>query len=79
MATHWSTRNSSPEVFFEKGVLKMYSKFVGEHPCRSVISIKLLATFMDWGQRQKKIISDNTHKGPFIKAKIQIKLKDNMF
>ena len=24
------------------GVLKIYSKFTGEHPCRSVISIKML-------------------------------------
>ena len=26
-------RNSPPEVFFEKGVLKTCSKFTGEHPC----------------------------------------------
>ena len=30
-----------PEVFLGKHVLKIYSKFTGEHPCRSVISIKL--------------------------------------
>ena len=35
-------RSSPPEAFLEKGVLKLYSKFTGEHPCRSVISIKLL-------------------------------------
>ena len=35
-------RSSSPEVFLGKGVLKICSKFTGEHPCRSVISIKLL-------------------------------------
>ena len=34
-------RSSRPEVFLRKGVLKIY-KFTGEHPCRSVISIKLL-------------------------------------
>ena len=34
--------SSHPEVFLEKGVLKIYSKFPGEHPCRSVTSIKLL-------------------------------------
>ena len=28
-------------VFLVKGVLKIYSKFTGEQPCRSVISIKL--------------------------------------
>ena len=31
-----------PEVFLLKGVLKICSKFTGEHPCRSVISIKML-------------------------------------
>ena len=35
-------RNSPPEVFLEKGVLKICSKFTGEDPCQSVISIKLL-------------------------------------
>ena len=34
-------RSSPPEVFIGKGVLKIYSKFTGEYPCRSVISIKL--------------------------------------
>ena len=27
-------RSSHPEVFFEKGVLKICSKFTGEYPCR---------------------------------------------
>ena len=31
-------RSSHPEVFLVKGVLKIFSKFTGEHPCRSVIS-----------------------------------------
>ena len=35
-------RSSPPEVFLGKGVLKICSKFTGEHPCRSLISIKLL-------------------------------------
>ena len=30
-----------------KGVLKTCSKFTGEHPCRSVISIKLLCNFFN--------------------------------
>ena len=29
-------RSSHPEVFLEKDVLKTWSKFTGEHPCRSV-------------------------------------------
>ena len=34
-------KSSHPEVFLQKGVLKICSKFTGEHPCRSMISIKL--------------------------------------
>ena len=34
-------RSSHPEVFLGNGVLKICSKFTGEHPCRSAISIKL--------------------------------------
>ena len=30
-----------------RGVLKKCSKFTGEHPCRSVISIKLLCNFIE--------------------------------
>ena len=33
-----NNRSSHPEVFLEKGVLKICSKFTGEHPCRSEIS-----------------------------------------
>ena len=39
------SRSSSSEVFLGKVVLKICSKFTGEHPCRSVISIKLLCNF----------------------------------
>ena len=35
------SRSSRPEVFLGKAVLKICSKFSGEHPCRSAISIKL--------------------------------------
>ena len=34
-------RSSLSEVFMGKGVLKICSKFTGEHPCQSTISIKL--------------------------------------
>ena len=37
-------RTSHPLVFFGKVVVKTWSKFTGEHPCRSAISIKLLCT-----------------------------------
>ena len=33
-----SFRSSHSEVFLRKGVLKICSKFTGEHPCRSAIS-----------------------------------------
>ena len=34
-------------VFCKKSVLEICSKFTGEHPCQSVISIKLLCTFIE--------------------------------
>ena len=40
-------KSSRPEVFFKKDVLKICSKFTGEHKCRSVISIKLLCNFIE--------------------------------
>ena len=48
LLTWWcSCRSSHPVVFLVKGVLKICSKFTGEHPCRSVISIKLLCNFIE--------------------------------
>ena len=35
------------DVLLRKGVLKICSKFTGEHPCRSAISIKLLFNFIE--------------------------------
>ena len=45
----WSCnyRSSPSEVFYEKGVPKICSIFTGEHPCQSVISIKLQSNFME--------------------------------
>ena len=34
-------RSNHQKVFLGKDVLKICSKFTGEHPCRSLISIKL--------------------------------------
>ena len=42
-----SGRSSRPEVFSRKGILKIRSKFTGEHPCRSVITIKLQSNFIE--------------------------------
>ena len=60
-------RSSHPEVFLEKDVLKICNKFTRKHPCRSVISIKLLCkicdkkwhrgqggTYKKWHHNQKK-------------------------
>ena len=40
-------RSSHPEMFFGKDVLKICSKFTGEHTCRSVIPIKLQSSFIE--------------------------------
>ena len=40
-------RSTRPEVFLGKGVLKICSKFTGEHPCRSAISTKFLCNFIE--------------------------------
>ena len=40
-------RSSHPELFSRKGVLKICSKFTGEHSCRNAISIKLESNFID--------------------------------
>ena len=37
---------SCMNVFLGKGVLKICNKFTGEHPCRSVVSIKLQSNFV---------------------------------
>ena len=39
--------SSPPWVFLGKGVPKIYSKFTEEHPCQSVISIKLFCNFIE--------------------------------
>ena len=41
-------RSNHPELFLVRGVLKICSKFTGEHPCQSVISIKLQSNFWDF-------------------------------
>ena len=40
-------QSQPPVVFLVKGVLKICSKCTGEHPCRSVISIKLQSGFIE--------------------------------
>ena len=38
---HQGFRSTRQELFLGKSVLKRCNKFTGEHPCRSVISIKI--------------------------------------
>ena len=40
-------RSSRPDMFLGKGVPETWSKFVGEHPCRNGISIKLQSNFIE--------------------------------
>ena len=40
-------RSNPLQVLLEKGILKICSKFTGEHPCRSVISIKSQSNFIE--------------------------------
>ena len=40
MAVVINLRSSHTEVFLGKGVLKICSKFTGEHPCRNVSLLK---------------------------------------
>ena len=40
-------RSSPPEAFLGKCVLKICSKFIGEHPYRSLVSIKLQSNFIE--------------------------------
>ena len=42
-----TNRSSYPEVLLVKGVLKICNTFTGEHPCQSVISIKLQSSFIE--------------------------------
>ena len=49
----YTFRSSHPEVFPGKGVLKICSKFAGEHLCRSVISIKFLCNFIEIALRHE--------------------------
>ena len=46
-------KSSHPEVFLRKDVLKICSKFTGEHPCRSVVLIKLLCNFIEIALRYR--------------------------
>ena len=42
-----SGKSNHPELFLGNDVLKIYSKFTGEHPCRSMISVMLLCNITE--------------------------------
>ena len=44
---HHIFENSHSEVFLRKDVLKICTKFTGQHPCRSAISTKLQSNFIE--------------------------------
>ena len=44
-------RSSHPEVFLRKGILKICIKFIGENPCRSVVSRKMQSNFIEIARR----------------------------
>ena len=62
-------RSSYPEVFLRKGVLKICSKFTGEHPCQSTISMKLLCKFIEIALRHgcSSVNSLHIFRTPFLK------------
>ena len=47
------SRSSSQEVFLGRRVLNIFSKFTGEHPCRSLISTKLPSNFIEIAFRHR--------------------------
>ena len=47
IANQSPARSNHQKVFLRKGVLKIFSKFRAEHPCRSAVSIKLLFNFIE--------------------------------
>ena len=47
-------RNSPLMVFLEKGVLKKCSKFTGEHPYQSMISIRFQSNFIEITLRHRR-------------------------
>ena len=53
MSQFITVRSSLSKVFLGKGVLKICSKWTGEHPCRSAISIKLLCNFIEIALRHE--------------------------
>ena len=60
-------------MFLKKGVLKICSKFTGEHPYRSVISIKLQSSFIETPLRHGCSLVNLLHifRAPFPKSPLE--------
>lgn len=50
---NWMNRSSHPEVTLWKSVIKICSKIIGGHQCRSATSTKLLCTFIKFALRHR--------------------------
>ena len=63
-------RSSTLEVLLGKDVLKICSKFNGEHPCRNVVSITLLCNFIEIALRHGRspVILLHIFRTPFIRT-----------
>ena len=66
---HVNFRSSYPQVFLGNCVLKICSKFTGENPCRSAISIKLQSNFIEITLRRGRSPGNLQHifRTPFLK------------
>ena len=70
-------------LFLGKGVLKICSKFTGEHPCRSAISIKLQSNFIEitlW-HGYSPVNSLHIFRTPFLKntsGRLLLKILENV-
>ena len=76
-----SSRSSHPEVFLGKSVWKICSKYTGEHPCRSTISIKLLCNFIEIALRHGCSPVNLLHifRTPFLKNTFERLLLEQQF
>ena len=72
---------SLPEVFLGKGGLEICSKYSGEYPCRSMISIKLLCSFIEIARRHGCSSVNLLHifRTTFYKNSFEGLLLDNLF
>ena len=63
-------RKQTPRGILKKSAHKICSKFTGEHPCRSVISIKLQSNFIEVTLRHGRSNENLPHifKNPFLRT-----------